>query len=163
MIRTTNDGCSHTPCPLSAHGVCLLPWVAGVLGLACLTMVGCGRGPAAKVMQGSVTCGGQDVPGGKVSFVPLDGDSAWICVAQIVDGKYRIDARGGVPLGKYRVQVDARKKTGRKVKVFNGIEKAMMDEEVRMGLEGYANQNSPLVVEVLADSDGRFDIAIPPK
>jgi hypothetical protein len=71
--------------------------------------------------------------------------------------------RGGVPLGKYRVQIDARKKTGRQVEQFNGVEKMMADEEVRVGPESYANQHSPLVVDVRADSDGQFDIAIPPK
>ena len=44
---------------------------------------------------------------------------------------------------------------------FNGFETIMVDEEVRLGPENYANQHSPLVAEVQADSDGRFDIAIP--
>jgi hypothetical protein len=132
----------------------------GVLGVVCLVLVGCGRGLPAKVMYGSVTCGGENVPGGVVSFVPVDTNSGRICAAPIVNGQYRVDA-GGVPLGKYRAQVDAHKKTGRKVKGFNGIEMAMVDEEVRMGPESYTNQNSPFVVEVGADSDGRFDIAIP--
>jgi hypothetical protein len=135
--------------------------LAGILGLTCLTMVGCGRGLAAKVMYGSVTCGGENVPGGRISFVPVDGQTPWECATPIVDGKYRIDARGGVPLGKYCVQVDARKKTGRKVQGFNGFEMGTIDEEVRLGPETYSNQHSPLVVEVSADSDGQFDIAIP--
>ena len=136
--------------------------VVGSLGLACMALlVGCGRGPTVKVMQGSVVCVGQNIAGGKVSFVPLDGKSSWIHTAPIVDGKYRIDARGGVPLGKYRVQVDAHKRTGHKVEGFTGIEKAMIDEEVRVGPQKYANQDSPLVVDIRADSDGQFDIAIP--
>lgn len=129
--------------------------------LACLATGGCGRGAVAKVMQGNVTRGDKAVLGGKVSFVPLEGNSAWICAGAIQNGQYRIDARGGVPLGKYRVQVDARAKTGRKVKGFNGIEMAMMDEEVQLSPKNYVDQNSPLTVEVCADSDGRFDIVIP--
>jgi hypothetical protein len=137
--------------------------LTSIVGLMCLTMVGCSRGPATKAMHGSVACGGQEVSSGNVSFVPLDSESPWVCVAPIVDGKYRIDARGGVPVGKYRVQVDARKRTGRKVEGFVGIEKAMIDETVRVGSETYANQNSPLVADVRANADGHFDIAIPPE
>ena len=137
--------------------------IASILGIACLTLVGCSKGPTAKVIEGSVTCGSEKASVGEVSFVPIEGNPARICGARIVDGQYCIDIRGGVPLGKYRVQVDARKKTGRQVERFNGIEKAMADEEVRLGPPNYANQNSPLVVEVRADSDGRFDITLPPE
>jgi hypothetical protein len=136
--------------------------LVGALGLACLVLAGCQKGTSAKVMYGRVTCGGQNVSCGEVSFVPVEGSSQWICVAPIVDGQYRIDAGGGVPLGKFRVQVDARKKTGRKVNRFNGIETAMVEEEVPVGPKDYAGQHSPLVVEVSAASDGQFDIAIPP-
>jgi hypothetical protein len=135
--------------------------LSGILVFACLAAAGCSRGPAVMAVHGAVVYGGKAVPGGKVSFVPLDGTSPWVCAAPIADGQYRIDARGGVPLGKYRVQVDARKNTGRKVKGFNGVETMMVDEEVRLGPEKYANQNSPLTIDVRADSDGRFDIAIP--
>jgi hypothetical protein len=137
--------------------------LAILLGLACLTLSGCSKGPTAKVITGDIACGSEKVPLGEVSFVPIEGNTARICGARIIEGQYRIDTQGGVPLGKYRVQVDARKRTGRKVEGFLGIEKAMIDEEVRLGPERYANQNSPLVVDIRTDSDGRFHIAIPPK
>ena len=50
-------------------------------------------------------------------------------------------ANGGVPLGKYRVQVDARQKTGRKVQGNNGLEMTTIDEEVRMGPAAYAGDS----------------------
>ena len=162
MIRTTDDGNSHTPCALSAHGVCRLHWVAGVLGLACLvSLVGCGEGRLHKSCTAALPVAAKTF---RVEKCPLCRSRAvprGSAMSPIVDGQYRIDARGGVPLGKYRVQVDARKKTGRKVEGFNGFEKAMIDEEVRVGPERYANQHSPLTVDVRADSDGQFDIAIP--
>ena len=136
-------------------------FILTTLGLACFAPLGCGaKGPTAKAMQGSVTCGGEKASKGMVSFVPIDGTSGRICAAPIVDGQYRFDG-GGVVLGKYRVQIDARRKTGRKVKGNNGMEVTMIDEEIRMGPEAYAGQGSPLTVDVRADSDGRFDIAIP--
>ena len=135
--------------------------VAGVLGLACLASAGCGKGPAAKPVYGNVTYGGESVPMGRVSFVPMDDAAGPPCAAPIVDGQYRFEERGGVPLGKHRVQVDARKKTGRKVMGHNGFERTMIDEEVRMGPEIYAGNRSTLVLDVAADFDGQFDIAIP--
>ncbi|MBN2294115.1 MAG: hypothetical protein JXM70_16935 [Pirellulales bacterium] len=134
-----------------------------VFALACVVLIGCSGNPAVKVMHGSVTCGGEKAPGGKVTFVPIEGSPGRICVAPIVGGQYRMDAGGGVPQGKYCVQVDVRKKTGRKIQQFNGVEKMTADEEVRLGPENYANQHSPLVTKVQADSDGRFNIAIPSK
>ena len=66
-----------------------------------------------------------------------------------------------MPLGKYRVRVDAQKKTGRKVKGSNGFEVTMVDEKISMGPKAYAGDQSPLVVEVTAGCDGKFDIVIP--
>lgn len=136
--------------------------IAVMLVLACLATAGCGKKKLpVKAMHGNVTCGGKDVSIGQVTFVPIEGTPGFPTPAPIINGQYRVDARGGVPLGKHRVQVDARKKTGRKVQGFNGVEMGMIDEEVRMGPEIYAGEQSPLVVEVRADGDGRFDIKLP--
>ena len=81
-------------------------------------------------MHGSVACGGENVSGGTVSFVPIEAGVGRISMGRIVEGQYRIDAAGGVPQGKYRVQVDARRKTGRRIQGNNGIEQAMIDEQV---------------------------------
>jgi hypothetical protein len=137
------------------------PLLFGALSLGVLVLVGCGSGASAKVLHGSVTCGEEKVPMGVVSFVPIEGASGPTCAARIVDGQYRVEARGGVPLGKHRVQVDARKKTGRKVQGSNGREVAVIDETARMGPAVYAGEQSPLVVNVGVDCDGAFDIAIP--
>jgi hypothetical protein len=121
---------------------------------------GCRKGSPAIEMHGAVTCNGETISAGRVTFVPLDANER-VCAAPIVDGQYRIADRGGVPVGKYRVQIDARKKTGRQAKGFNGVETTMVDEETPLGPKKYRNQNSPLRVEVRSDSDGVFDIAIP--
>jgi hypothetical protein len=128
--------------------------------IACLTLTGCGTAPSVKVVRGTVTCGGEAVPTGRVSFVPLDGTSGSTRIAPIKDGQYCIDA-GGVLLGKYRVHIDAQQKTGRKVKGYNGVELAMIDEVVRVGPVAYAGGRSPLVVEVTGACDGTFDFPLP--
>lgn len=105
--------------------------------------------------------GDERVPCGMVSFVPIEGTHGPTSAALIVNGQYRIDVRGGVPVGKHRVLVDAKRNTGRKIQGNNGLETTMIDERVRLGPEIYAGNQSPLIVEVRGDSDGRFDITIP--
>ena len=133
-----------------------------VLGSWSLLPVGCGDSKlATKVLHGTVTLDGQKVETGWLRFVPIDGTPGPASTARIVDGEYRIEARGGVPVGKHRVEVDARKRTGRKVRGDTGTETGMVDETVRLGPEEYAGVQSPLTVELTADSNGRIDIEIP--
>ena len=132
--------------------------------IVCATLFGCGTGKMlTQVIYGDVTCGGEKVDCGRVAFVPIDGTPGTTHTAVIVDGQYQIDNRSGVPLGKHRIEIDARKKTGRKVKGFDGMEQTMIDETVRMGPEIYAGKQSPLAIEITADSDGRYDIELPPQ
>ena len=70
-----------------------------------------------------------------------------------------MEARGGVPLGTHRVEVVAKRKTGRQV--FGGPEGALADETVTMGPAIYATEESPLKFELTADSDGEFNVNIP--
>jgi hypothetical protein len=136
--------------------------LAGCVGFGCLLLGGCkGEGSATKVVYGAVTCGGEKAPLGKVTFVPIGDTPGPATGAPIVDGQYRIDARGGVKVGKYRVCVDARKKTGKKVFVKSGREAGMRDEEVSIMPPAYAGDFSPLEKEVKADSDGRIDLELP--
>lgn len=130
--------------------------------LAYLLLAGCGKPSLEKVVHGSVTCGNEKVPCGMVSFVPMPGTSGPTSTGLIVDGQYRIEARGGVPFGKHRVQVDAKKPTGRKIQGSNGLEITMIDEQVRMGAEIYVGDQSPLIADIQGDCNGRFDITIPP-
>lgn len=51
-----------------------------------------------KVISGTVTCDGENVPRGFVRFVPTGNTHEPATSALIHDGKYRADNRGGVPL-----------------------------------------------------------------
>jgi len=135
---------------------------SSLLGLVlCLAATaGCGS-QHAKVVSGAVTCGSQPVNMGQVRFVPIEETKGPVCLATIADGKYRVDTRGGVPLGTYRVEVMAEKKTGRKVQGRVGLETAMIDEVVRLGPAVYAGSRSPLKLEVTPDFEGIFDINLP--
>jgi hypothetical protein len=133
------------------------------VGLAMLFVLvianGCRHGGLSRrVVYGKVACGGEKVATGTVRFVPVENTPGPATVALIVDGQYRALNRGGVPIGKHRVEVAARRPTGRKIKSPEG---QMVDETVAVGPELYAGSQSPLLVEVRADGDGRIDFAIP--
>ncbi len=134
-----------------------------VLGLAlCLALVGCGSDRlSVGEVHGAVTAGGQKVETGTVRFVPIDGTKGPATTARIQNGEYRADARGGVPLGKHRVEVAAEKKTGRKIKSRQSIEDLLTDETVPMAPQVYTGEDSPLVFELNSGSDGKYDIALP--
>ena len=135
---------------------------AAILIAGCLAALGCGRsGPQMKVVHGTVLCGGQKVETGSVRFVPIEGTRGPASTATIIDGQYRIDARGGVPIGTHRVEVDARRRTGRKVPSPGGPEGMMIDETLPVGDQKHGGRNSPLIVEVAAASEGRLDIEVP--
>ena len=102
---------------------------------------GCRHGGLSrKVVFGSVTCGGEKVVTGTVRFVPVGSTPGPATVALIVNGQYRAENRGGVPIGKHRVEVFARRLTGRKVKLPEG---QMADETAVMGPQIYCRSAVP--------------------
>ncbi len=113
------------------------------------------------VVEGTITYEGETVQLGQVRFVPIDGTQGPASHSAIVDGKYKIEARGGVPVGRHRVEVAALRKTGRQVLGYNGLEEAIIDETERLTPPVYSGNMSPLTAEVAADSDGKFDFEIP--
>jgi hypothetical protein len=126
---------------------------------------GCGaKGLPMRVVHGKVTCGGQTVDDGEVRFVPIEGTSGPVSVGTIVSGEYRIEARGGVPVGKHRVEVRAMRKTAaaRAVAERTTGERMMVAIET-FGPPIYDSPQSPLVKEVTSDGDGRIDVEIPGK
>ena len=126
----------------------------------CLVLGGCG-GNAIRVVHGTVTVGGEKVPEGHLLFVPIQGTPGPNSSGRIVDGQYRIEARGGVPVGTHRVQVRAMAKTGRKIVGRIMGDQGLVDELVTISPPEYDSPQSPLIKEVTAAGDGRIDIEIP--
>jgi hypothetical protein len=115
-------------------------------------------------VHGTITYQGQPVEAGSISFVPIEGASGPVSRATIRNGQYEIMARGGLPVGKHRVEVLAQKKTGRKVtEAGRDGTPQVVDEVGQVGPADYAGPNSPLTFEVTKGGDGRFDIEIPGK
>jgi hypothetical protein len=123
--------------------------------------IGCGRDELPrKAIYGNVTCGGQKVVKGSLRFTPMEPTSPLPSTsALIVDGQYRVEQWGGAPIGKYRVQINARGATGRKTQ--DPISGKTVEETVPVGSPVYGGAQSPLLVEVKTDGDGRLDLEIP--
>jgi hypothetical protein len=120
---------------------------------------GCAQsGLARRIVHGSVTCGGKKVARGIVRFVPIGSTQGPTTAARIIDGQYRADNRDGVPLGRHRVEISARRATGKKIQTPEG---QTVDELAEVGSAAYAGAQSPLVAEVKADGDGQFDFDVP--
>jgi hypothetical protein len=83
-----------------------LRWLL-LMGLPLL--VGCGRGSELQreAVSGTVTYQGKPIPDGAITFVPLKGTQGPGAGALIRDGKYTVVAGGGVPVGTYRVEMQA--------------------------------------------------------
>lgn len=80
-------------CTMAAAAVAVLP--------------GCGGGvdgPERVPVEGTVTYAGEPIQEGKIRFIPENGP---VAVGQIENGRYKIDARGGVPVGDHRVAIEA--------------------------------------------------------
>ena len=134
------------------HCVCLA-------AIICLPL-GCGHGSSLdrRVIHGNVTCGGESVPRGFVRFVPIEGTNGPTTAARIVNGQYRADNRGGVPLGKHRVEIQAQRPTGEKIKLPEGGE---ADKLADVGDQQYAGPQSKLTAEVTAAGPDRMDFDVP--
>jgi hypothetical protein len=77
--------------------------------MTAVVVAGCSKddGPERVVVSGTVTYKGKPIPDGTIRFVPGSASAASATGASIVNGKYTVSGRGGVPVGTYSVQVEA--------------------------------------------------------
>ncbi|MCH9652722.1 MAG: hypothetical protein K0U86_00435 [Planctomycetes bacterium] len=76
--------------------------LCGILILA----VGCGGvsdAPDRRIVTGTVTLDGVPVEGAAIRFLPQP--TGPIAAGKVIDGKYEVTNKGGVPLGKHRVEI----------------------------------------------------------
>ena len=74
-----------------------------ILSAAVAVAAGCG-GPDRTVVRGEVTYRGQPVADGEVRLYPKAGTEAPMTGGLVRDGRYAVEARGGVLPGTYRPQ-----------------------------------------------------------
>jgi hypothetical protein len=97
--------CGRTPSLAGQSAIQRMLLATLMIGL----IAGCAEreGLERAVVSGAVSYQGKPAKLGYVRFVPLAGTDAPACNADIVDGKYAVTGRGGVPVGKYKVEVVA--------------------------------------------------------
>ena len=78
-------------------------WLAIVLAML---STACNSHKAERVIvQGAVTLDSTPVGDGQIRFVPIDGTAGPVSIAVIRDGRYRCDDKGGIPVGRHRIEV----------------------------------------------------------
>jgi hypothetical protein len=84
-------------------------WLPAALALLCCgALAGCQKQSIERaVVHGKISFAGEPMPSGTIRFVPTEGTKTPPGAAQIIDGKYRVEARGGVPVGTHRIEIEA--------------------------------------------------------
>ena len=73
-------------------------------------VIGCGRlpdEPERVVVSGTVIYQGQSVRKGRIRFIPIEDTQGPVSGGPIQEGSYRVDHKGGVPVGIHRVHIEA--------------------------------------------------------
>ena len=118
---------------------------------------GAGDGKPRVALEGRVTLNGKELPNGLVSLIPADSDGE-TAVAVIENGKYVIEREAGPTPGKYKVLVESKQPTGRKVRDADNP-KAKVDE-ITEAVPVQYNAQSTLEIEVAPGSGQTFDLAL---
>lgn len=87
----------------SQLAVCLT--MAGVI----FAMGGCSSGDELEkvIVRGEVRYDGQPIENGQISFFPLEETKGPMSGAPIAAGQYIVQGKGGVPVGRHRVEIEA--------------------------------------------------------
>jgi hypothetical protein len=80
--------------------------LAWVVIAALFSGCGGGRGPERVPVSGTVTYNGKPISG-TIRFLPTAATAAPMAAANVMDGNYRVDLRGGVPVGTHKVVIEA--------------------------------------------------------
>lgn len=141
----------------AAHVVACL-FVVAVLPLS----GGCGGATAEQAkVHGRVSYQGRPIKQGTIVFQPLPPLKARPAGADVIDGAYAIDNNGPV-FGTHRVEIQAYRKTGRKIPDLKGDmsipNRPLVDETIPI-LPASFNVESTLTTEI-TDSDSTIDFAL---
>ena len=138
---------------------------ARVLGLGCcVVMCGCNH-DGRQSLEGTVTLDGQPLPAGDITFFPVPGTPGPTAGGKIVEGRFSISAEGGTMAGTFRVQITARRKTGKQVfdptaQMMDPNAKNGMIDQYEQSLQSRYNQQSELTADVIQGDKNVFDFPL---
>jgi hypothetical protein len=127
-----------------------------------LTAAGCGSGDGIPrhTVSGKVTLDGKPLEDGQITFTPeLAGNPA--AGATIKAGAYRLGRSEGPAAGPHRVNIWARRPTGKKTP--SDVEPGTFVEETREIIPNRYNVNSELKADIKDSGGNRFDFALTSK
>ena len=130
-----------------------------VCGLGLLLLAACSGSDGRQGVEGMVSLDGQPLNSGLICFRPMSGTGGPSAGCPIEEGRFVIAADKGIFMGKFRVEITARRKTGRKVKEPMGN---IVDETVEAIPTCY-NRQSTLTAEVKAGGPNQFEFALKSK
>jgi hypothetical protein len=134
---------------------------AGCLVAFCLAVLaGCGGEKQRQVpLEGTVTLDGKPLAEGSLRFLTASGkDGTIVCSATVSDGRFVIPAEKGPVPGKYRVEINASRKTGRKLP--HPVMPSQTIDELTQYLPQCYNLQSGLTAEVAATGPNRFEFPL---
>ena len=121
--------------------------------LSSLLLVGCGGGSARLPIAGSVTFDDAPIEEGSITFLPLDTEKQFTAGATITAGNYAVPAAQGLAPGKYRVEIKASRKTGKKIVDDMRRPPDNMVDEIEQFVPAKFNTASTLVAEITAENN----------
>jgi hypothetical protein len=125
-----------------------------IVGWAVAAFAGCGSN-AGSTVHGKVTLDGEPVTAGSIAFFPT-ADSGRKAAAAIEQGAYALAKTDGLPPGKYRVEINWPKPTGKKIA---SADPGMQADEMREVVPPKYNRDSTLTVEITGkDMPKDFDL-----
>jgi hypothetical protein len=141
-------------CGVLVRDVCFA--TAVLVGLGVLT--GCGGTERQRLaLEGAVTLDGKPLADGSIRFLAASNTDDLIVGGAIREGTFTIAAEKGAWPGKYRVEIRATRKTGKKAQERN------MDqpiEEIVQYLPDRYNLESTLTADVTAMGPNRFEFVL---
>lgn len=121
--------------------------------MTALYAAGCGKGsdePARVIVFGKVSYAGHPIESGEIRFVPAAGTNAPTAGALIEKGAYRMDHKGGVPVGTFQIRVLGYKApgTGEGDDIPGAPSNDPMAAKVQFLPEAYAGAQSELTITI---------------
>jgi len=129
-----------------------------------IATVGCNGATSKRVeVSGQVTFKDNPIEDGTIQFRPIDVNETVPIEVSIVNGEYRFEQDSGVPIGKYRVAIQAFQRTGRMVPDLTSIDRnkpnqELIEHKIPLLPEEF-NERSTLEIEITGEmTEKNFDL-----
>ena len=126
------------------------------LSVFCCVLVGCGKSDRQGIV-GTVLIDGGPLEKGSINFFPLPGTESPTAGAAIENGDFQVPDEGGTFTGRFRVEITAKRPTGRKIP---DPRTQQLIEEYEQFIPKRYNQESELNIEVSGTGENRFDFSL---